>query len=78
MLLVSQVGVDRSTEAAAVTLTDESVQFAGAPGTDDATEEKDYYSPDTMVNFYVEDDDLALPTTNQNSSVIWSVSRLAL
>ena len=31
VLLVSQVGVDRSTEAAAVTLTDEAVQFAGAP-----------------------------------------------
>ena len=31
-------------------------------------EEKDYYRPDTMVNFYVKDDDLALPTTNQNAS----------
>ena len=36
-------------------------------------EEKDYYKPDTMVNFYVKDDDLALPTTNQNASVTFTV-----
>ena len=38
-------------------------------------QEKDYYRPDTMVNFYVQDDDLALPATNQNSSVIWYGTR---
>ena len=71
VLLVSQVGVDRSTEAADVSLSDEEVQFAGVPGATDATEEKDYYRPDIMVNFYVKDNDLALPP--RSATVTWSV-----
>ena len=67
VLLVSQVGVDRTAEAV-VDLDDEEVSF-----TDDAGDEKDYFKLDDTVNFYVKAEDLALPTSNQNATVTFTV-----
>ena len=68
VLLVSQVGVDRTAEAAAVALDDEEVSFTNADG-----EEKDYFKPGDTVDFYLMDDSLALPTSNQKTTVTWAL-----
>ena len=68
VLLVSQVGVDRTAEAVAVDLGDEEVSFTNATG-----DEKDYFKLDDTVNFYVKAADLALPTANQNTTVTFTV-----
>ena len=62
VLLVSQVGVDRSTEAAPIEGTNDMVEFAGPAGTDDAAEQQDFYRPGVTADFYLKDPDLALPT----------------
>ena len=67
VLLVSQVGVDRTAEAQ-VDLDDEEVSFTNAMG-----DEKEYFKLDDTVNFYVKAADLALPTTNQNSTVTFTL-----
>ena len=72
VLLVSQVGVDRSAEAAAVALDDEDIFF-----TNDIGEEKDYFKPGDTVNFYLMDDSLALPTSNQKTTVTWALGPLS-
>ena len=66
VLLVSQVGVDRSAEAAPVSLADGKVAFTNATG-----EEQDYFKPGDTVNFYINDNDLAQPTVNQKTTVVW-------
>ena len=69
VLLVSQVGVDRSAEAAPVSLDDGKVSFTNADG-----EEQDYFKPGDTVDFYINDDDLARPTVNQRTTVIWQLN----
>ena len=68
VLLVSQVGVNRTdtAEAAPVDLDDEMVEF-----TDDAGEEKDFYKSGDTVHFFLKDDSLALPTSNSRTTVTW-------
>ena len=71
VLLVSQVGVDRSAEAAVASPKDGEVEFVGAPGSSDQLEEKDFFKPGDTVNFYINDDDLAQLTVNQKTTVTW-------
>ena len=66
VLLVSQVGVDRSAEAAPVSLADGKVAFTNVDG-----EDQDYFKPGDKVNFYINDNDLAQPTVNQKTTVMW-------
>ena len=66
VLLVSQVGVDRSAEAAPVSLADGKVAFTNVDG-----EDQDYFKPGDTVNFYINDNDLAQPTVNQKTTVVW-------
>ena len=72
VLLVSQVGVDRSAEAAPVSLADGKVAF-----TNDIGEEQDYFKPGDTVDFYINDDDLAQPTVNQKTTVVWYLDSVA-
>ena len=73
VLLVSQVGVNRTdtAEAAAVDLDDEMVEF-----TDDAGEEKDFFKSGDTVHFFLKDDSLALPTSNSRTTVTWVTAAL--
>ena len=86
VLLVSQVGVDRSAEAVTVKLTDGNVKFTADPVADDADsvaqlaalEEKDFYRPGVsanpvFANFFLRGDDLALDTANRVTTVTWTV-----
>ena len=67
VLLVSQVGVDRSAEAAAIVALDDTEEFAG-PSPMTWVREQDYFKPGDTVNFYLKDpDSLALPTNNQKT-----------
>ena len=73
VLLVSQVGVDRSTEAAPIEEKNDTVEFAGPAGTGDAAEQQDFYRPGVTVDFYLKDPDLALPTGNRTATVTFTV-----
>ena len=73
VLLVSQVGVDRLTEAAPIEEKNDTVEFAGMIGTDDADEQQDYYRPKVTVDFYLKDPDLALPTGDRTAEIVWTL-----
>ena len=73
VLLVSQVGVDRAAEAVPITEKNDTVEFAGPAGTDDAAEQQDFYKTDGTVDFYLKDPDLALPTSGRTAKVTFAV-----
>ncbi len=71
VLLVSRVGVDRSTEAAAPDVKNDTVEFVAGLG-DDARL-KSFYRTDAEVAFYLKDPDLALPTANRTAKIVFTV-----
>ncbi len=71
VLLVSQVGVDRSTEAAAPDVKNDTVEFVAGLGND--AQLQSFYRTDAEVAFYLKDPDLALPTANRKSTLTFTV-----
>ena len=73
VLLVSQVGVDRTAEAVVIQGNNDTVEFAGEAGTSDAAEQQDFYRPGVTVDFYLKDPDLALPTANRTAEIVFTI-----
>ena len=74
VLLVSQVGVDRTAEAVPIAGNNDTVEFAGpADNEKKAGEQQDFYRPGVMVDFYLKDPDLALPTGNRTAVLTFTV-----
>ena len=77
VLLVSQVGVNRTAEALPVSseLSNDRVVFAGDLG-DPATrtEQQDFYKPGDTVNFYLEDSDLRELPVNSRTTVTFTLA----
>ena len=77
VLLVSQVGVDRSTEAASIEGNNDTVEFAGPSGDPmEAGEQQDFYRPGVTADFYLKDPDLALPTVT--ATITFTVLKVGL
>ena len=72
VLLVSQVGVDRTAEAE-VTLKDGNIEFTNDLGDEGTRLEKDFYKPGDTVNFFLKDPGLAESTTIRQTTVTWSL-----
>ena len=73
VLLVSQVGVDRSTEAAPIADKNDTVEFAGPAGTVDKGEQQDFYRPGVTVDFYLKDPDLATDPAARTAKITWTI-----
>ena len=77
VLLVSQVGINRTAEALPVSseLSNDKVVFAGDlddPAT--RTEQKDFYKPGDTVNFYLQDPDLRELAVNSRTTVTFTLA----
>ena len=74
VLLVSQVGVDRTAEAE-VTLKDGNIEFTNELGDEVSRLKKDFFKPGDTANFFLKDSGLAEPTTIRQTTVTWSLER---
>ena len=72
VLLVSQVGVDRTAEAE-VTLKDGNIEFTNELGDEVSRLKKDFFKPGDTANFFLKDSGLAEPTTIRQTTVTWSL-----
>ena len=74
VLLVSQVGVDRTAEALPIVKKNDTVEFAG-PADDPAKagEQQDFYRPAVEVDFYLTDPDLAQSTDSRVAQITWTI-----
>ena len=75
VLLVSQVGVDRTAEAAPIAGRNDTVEFAGPADDEEGRRAAGLLPAGVTVDFYLKDPDLALPTGDRTAEITWTIPR---